>query len=119
MASMKQIKEIAKTLDIDSMDYMHIGIRVQEDTYGAKIGDKITHCSKVWVDGDETDEELDGVSALDPSLVKYFPKLYDYSAYIGNVVLILGTDNDTEIGEDVGEIIMDQPTVLDIIYVEE
>lgn len=116
MASMKRIKEIAQSLDTDSMDYMEIGIRVQEDTFGAKVGDTISHCSKVWDDGEELDEELNGVSALDPSMVRY---ISDYTGYFGNVVLVLGTDGNVRSGEDAGEIVMERPTIIDIIYIEE
>ena len=58
-----RIKEI---IDKYELDYNYIGIRVQEEEF--ELG-SMDHVSKVWVDGDETDEELDGVCVMDRTMV--------------------------------------------------
>lgn len=113
MASMKSIREAIKRIDIDDLTdaYGFIGIRVQEETYGLTVGDTVAHNSKVWVDGDETDEELDGVSAMN---INALDAVQGY--YFGACVLILGS-NYAGYGEDAGEIIMRDAKVLAIIDV--
>lgn len=111
MASMKCILKAIKAVDIDAIgeEYGYIGIRVQEEAFGLKVGDTVTHNSMVWVDGDETDEELDGVSAMDINHIDIVD-----CEYFGNCVLVLGS-NYTELGEDLGEIIMKDAKVLAVI----
>ena len=118
---MAKLGEVLKTLadaniDIDALEdrFAFLGVRVQEETYGLSVSDKIVHSSRVWVDGDETDEELDGVCATNYSNGVYLTQ----NEYFGRYVLLLG-DNKAEYGEDDGEIIMYCPTVLAIWEVEE
>lgn len=50
---------IAKAEELlDTIDQQFIGVRTQEQPF--ELG-PIDHVSQVWVDGDETDEELDGI----------------------------------------------------------
>lgn len=111
MASMKNIKEALKGIDLEelSMEYGYIGIRVQEEEYGAKVGEEVEHCSKVWIDGYETDEEIDGVCAMDVDMLDCVE-----GEYFGDVVLVLGS-NKADYGVDAGEIIMQDATILAVI----
>jgi len=111
MASMAKIRKALESIDLEEMgmEYAYIGIRVQEEAYGAKVGEAVDHCSKVWIDGDETDEELDGVCAMNASQLGCVG-----CEYFGNVVLVLGADR-VDYGEDAGEIIMQDATILAVI----
>jgi len=112
MKSFKEIYEIAqKVKDISNYDY--IGIRVQED-FNEKIGDTLTHRSFVWVDGEETTELLNGVCAVDVNRLNHTFAIGN-GAYSGDVVLILGCNGYCDRGEDVAEIIMENPIIIDII----
>lgn len=111
---MKEIKKAIETVDVEELGeaYGYIGIRVQEESFGLSVGDTVEHNSKVWVDGDETDDELDGICALNYNMLD---KIGDKNGeYFGACILVLGSDN-TEYGEDYGEIIMQDAQVLAII----
>ena len=96
---------IAKVNEIwEESEYETFGIRVQEEAF--ELG-KIDHVSKVWIDGEETDEELDGFCAVKPAM-------YQPGYYNGKHIAILGCNNCTT-GEDAGEIIMEDAEVLYII----
>ena len=69
--------------------------------------------SSVWVDGEMTGDTVNGVSAIDVNQARYL----DNVSYSGGVVLILGGDR-AEGGYDPSEIVMDNPKILDIKYVE-
>lgn len=108
----KQITEIAKKVMEQNYDFDHIGLRVQESDHGTSAGEEIEHLSRHWIDGDMTDDEIDGICAIDArSAAK---RVLKFGAYMGNVVLVLGS-NRRAYGEDDGEIIMHNPIVLDII----
>lgn len=115
MASMKSIREAIRKIDIDAMEdeYAYIGIRVQEEAYGLTVGDTVYHYSKVWVDGEETDEELDGVCAMSINLLDIVEGFY-----FGKCVLVLGS-NYAGYGVDPGEIVMRDAKVLAIINVDD
>ena len=106
--TIKQIAE-AQTARLSEWDY--VGVRVQESAYGVQIGDTMTHESNVWLDGEMTDEMLDGVSAVSVKLARH---MNDFESYTGDVAIILGS-NRASYGEDETEIIMRRPTVLEII----
>jgi hypothetical protein len=111
MKSFKEIYEIAQRVK-ENNDYDFIGIRVQEFN-DKKIGDTLTHRSSVWVDGEETTELLNGVCAVNSKNMNFTFGLSN-GGYSGDVVLILGC-NDAERGEDVSEIIMNNPIIIDIL----
>ena len=102
----KQIANEAKKHLNDQYDF--IGIRIQEDTYGASIGDNVTHNSSVWDDGNQTEEYLDGVCAIDVTSKR------DTAGYAGNIALVLGSYSVWG-GEDPAELIMQDAVILDII----
>ena len=109
----EQIKEIAKKIQTSNYNYDFIGIRVQEENTN-NIGDTIYHKSYVWDDGNITDEELNGICAIEIQVAR---KLIDYGGYQGKYAYILGSDYCTK-GNDVGEIIMKDAIVLDVIIVD-
>ncbi len=118
MASNKAVRKAIENAEIDmeafEEDYAYIGIRVQEETFGLNVGDKVIHNSRVWVDGEETEEELDGVSAT-----MYSAMDRTDNEYMGRYILILGDNKMSGYGEDEGEIILRYPTVLAILKVED
>lgn len=89
------------------MDYEYIGIRFQEQEF--ELGE-LDHVSSVWVDGDETDEELDGVSVID---VQKLGAL-NQTTYFGDHIAVIG-GNAATYGEDLGELVIEEPVVLEII----
>lgn len=93
------MRKIVADLDLDSK-YGYIGIRTQEVpfTVGA-----MSHCSRVWNDGEETDAELPGVCVTSINacvLPQYFGE---------HVAIVCG--NIAEYGEDEGELIIADPVV--------
>lgn len=88
-------------------DYEYVGIRVQ-DSIPFEMGE-MSHVSNVWIDGDDTGEELPGVCVIDARLahlaVNYFG---DHAAIV--------CGNHAEYGEDDGELIISDPVVVDILF---
>jgi len=112
MKSFKEIYEIAQKVR-ENKDFDFIGVRVQED-FNEKIGDTLTHRSFVWIDGEETTELLNGVCAIDANNLNHTFAISN-GAYSGDVILILGCNGYCSRGEDVAEIIMNNPTIINII----
>ena len=115
----KEIHWIAKRVAHYYDEFEYVGLRVQDGTYGLKIGDEVTHLSRRWVDGEMTDEILDGICAIDAQSAA--GRVLDFGAYEGNVVLVLGGSY-CEDGEDDREIILTSSwgypvVVVDIIHV--
>jgi len=108
----KEIKQISKEAANENYPYDNVGIRVQESTYGLKVGDRMEHQSSVWEDGEKTVDLLNGVSAISIRGASY---MSDSSGYSGDYVLILGSDR-AEGGYDPEETVMYNPTILDIKY---
>lgn len=105
------IKQIAAAQTAHLSEWDYVGVRVQEDAYGVQVGDTMTHESNIWIDGEMTDETLDGVSAVSVKLAKH---MNDFESYTGDVAIILGS-NRASYGEDETEIIMRAPVVLGIV----
>lgn len=82
----------------------YTGIRVQEVPF--ELGE-IDHCSRVWIDGDETDEELDGICVTKPEHMSSNEYYGEYAAII--------TGDLVEYGEDLGEMILTNARVVAII----
>ena len=91
-------------------EYEYVGIRTQEEPF--ELGE-MDHVSHIWVDGDDTGEELDGVSALSLTS-KYIDWTKLASAYYGDHVAII-CGYSASWGEDDGEIIIEDPEVVEII----
>ena len=97
---MNRIKEI-----MENSDYEYIGVRVQDKEF--KDGEILDN-SFVWVDGEMTDEELPGTCAV---------KLEDAqlaNSYFGEHVALIGS-NTMEYGQDLGEIILRDAEVMEVL----
>lgn len=94
--------------DDNAFDY--IGVRTQEQEF--ELG-TIDHTSKVWIDGEETDEELDGLCVTDYEnpAVKAHGSDRSGSCYFGDHVALIGYNYGSD-GEDDGEIIARDPEVI-------
>ena len=99
------IRTIIDENDLD-FDYGYVGVRVQDEPF--ELG-KIDHLSHIWVDGDDTEEELDGICATRIDCLDILP--YEY--FGDHVAIIVG--NRATYGEDVGEIIIEDATVAEIL----
>ena len=97
---MERIEEIK-----DKYDFGYIGVRVQEDPF--TLGETLDN-SFVWVDGEMTDEELDGTCAVKIDEAELAKR------YFGDYVAIIGGDS-MEYGHDLGEIIIRNAEVLEIV----
>ncbi len=113
MAKYAKMAEIATEHKNKDYDYDCIGIRAQE--VPASVGEIIDHCSLIWDDGEQTDEELIGVCAIDINQC-VSRNSNKYLSYPGEYVLVLGC-NRADGGEDIGEIIMVNPVVLAVYHV--
>lgn len=98
----EKIRELEKEY---SWDYEQVCIRVQGVPF--ELGE-MEHQSSVWVDGDETDERLDGISTLS---VKY---AQNAEFYFGDHLAIVA-GNEYSYGQDAGEVIIRDPVVLEIL----
>jgi hypothetical protein len=117
LTNSKELKKIAEEVVAKDYPYEHVGLRVQQSTYGLVIGDEITHESNRWNDGEMLDEMIGGISAVSASLAEKYD--LGFGAYEGCVVLVIGS-NSASHGHDDGEIIMhpsygQHPVILDII----
>ena len=87
-----------------------VAIRTQDVPF--ELGE-MDHKSLVWVDGEETDEELDGVSATDCTIVEEV-KWHTgerFGSYPGQYTAIIGGNRYTY-GEDAGEVVIEDAEVL-------
>ena len=101
--TMKQrLAEVAEEL---FFNYEVVAIRVQEVPF--ELG-AIDHVSSVWVDGEETDEELDGICAIRAKDVD------KSDTYFGDHVAIIAGNRYTY-GEDIGEVIIEDAEVVEIL----
>lgn len=89
----------------ENSEYEYIGVRVQENEF---TKGEILDNSFVWVDGEMTDEELDGTCAVKLEDVKLA------NGYFGDHVAIIGGDY-MEYGQDLGEIIIRDAEVLEVL----
>ena len=101
----ERIREIVDEQEL-YFEYGYIGVRVQEESF--ELG-TLNHCSHIWDDGEDTGEELDGVCAVHVDHLEAVTCEY----YGDHVAIICG--NRAEMGEDVGEIIIEDAVVAAII----
>lgn len=97
-----KINEMADSL---FYDYEVVGVRVQEQPF--ELGE-LRHVSHVWVDGDDTGEELPGVC-----VVKAEHSDRGHLYFGDHVAIIAG--NRYSYGEDPGEIIIEDPVVVEVL----
>ena len=91
-------------------EYSRFGIRIQEQPF--ELG-AMDHNSKVWIDEDETDEELNGVCAIDLNAPEAAESL-NGNGYFGSYIALIAS-NSYEYGFDAGEVILKDAEVLYII----
>ena len=101
------IKRIVEEMNLN-WNYEFVGVRVQEVPF--ELG-AIDHKSHVWIDGEETDEELDGICTCKVDRLKC--KSYE-GYYVGDHAAII-CGNEGEYGEDDGEIIIRDAEVVKIL----
>ena len=101
------IEQVKKISEENDMDYECIAIRVQDVPF--ELGE-MSHISHRWDDGDDTGEELDGVSGTKVSSIKANASAYYYGEYLA---VIAG--NYYTYGEDAGEVVISDPQVIAII----
>lgn len=104
----KRLKDVAEEL---FYEYEVVAIRVQEPPFS--LGE-INHVSHVWVDGEETEEELNGICGI---CSEYAEKVFGSpfsGGYFGDHAAIIA-GNHYELGEDFGEVIISDPVVVEII----
>lgn len=104
-----ELKEMIDNNDWD-IEYGKFGIRIQELPF--ELG-PMDHNSRVWVDGEETDEELDGVCAIDLNAPEAAESLKG-NGYFGSYIALIAS-NSYEYGFDAGEVILKDAEVLYII----
>ena len=108
------IKELRAMAEKYTDRYQYVGVRTQEEPF--ELGE-VGHRSSVWVDGDETTSELNGLSATDinsRALRMHTDSDPIYGFYFGDHKAIVAGDF-AERGEDPGEIIISDPVVVEII----
>lgn len=109
-----ELKTLIETVTEDDL-HCYFGVRTQDEPFEMGAMDHVSH---VWVDGEETDEELDGVSVTDIDSRKLRMHCDDYNAlegrYAGSHCAIIA-GNRAEMGEDEGEIVIQDPVVIYII----
>lgn len=87
-------------------DYEKFSIRVQDVPF--KLG-SMEHVSHIWVDGEDSGNELDGICSQDVESLEKYPHEYfgEYAAIVAG--------NEYSYGEDAGEIIIRDPVVVKIL----
>lgn len=85
------------------------GVRIQTRPFA--IG-PVDHVSHRWIDGEETDEELSGISVLSTGDIDTLTR--QARSYHGKHVAIIGGGL-SEYGEDIGEIILKDAEVICIL----
>ena len=111
-----ELIELANSLEFET-DYDKVALRIMDtdyDGYDLQVGE-IAPASWRWEDGDHTNDELNGTSAIDLDWL-WTRKDGDhyFGAYSGRRVWILGSYY-AEGGEDAGEIVMRDAEILQII----
>ena len=106
MFSIEMIGNINRLIDELELDceYDYIGVRVQETPF--ELG-PIDHLSHVWVDNEDTGEELPGICA---TRINSLGENYYYGDH---AAIICGYS--AEYGQDVGEIIIADAIVAAVI----
>ena len=108
MMSIDEIKEM-----VEDREYDYIGLRIEENV-NYEIGDT-ANVSRVWDNNELTGETLDGTCCIGMKWAEDVERAMEIAkAYCGDRwYLIAG--NDAEYGEDDGEIIIEDATVVAIV----
>ena len=110
----EMIEEIMKA--VSETDYEYYGIRV-DNGKNYCIGDR-TDDSRIWIDGDPTDETVDGTSCVG---FRFNAEKNDLESalsiaekYYGDRIYLIGS-NSMEYGEDAGEYILKDAEVIAVL----
>lgn len=95
---------------VEQGDYEHYGLRVTDIRGRELVGEQLAP-SRIWIDGEPTEEYLAGTSAVLVSPRKIDRALRILSQYVGDTILLLGSRG-YEDGQDEGEAVMREPVVL-------
>lgn len=109
------VKEILDMASEYKDDYETIAIRTQDVPFDAS---GISHNSKIWVNGEELSDELDGISATDINSAMIVMHSSEHTPrtgyYYGNYVAIVCGDLNG-MGDDEGEVIIKNAKVLKVL----
>lgn len=111
MKTVDEIKSIAKKYQ---REYEIVAIRTQDTPF--ELG-SMKHSSLVWVDGEETEEGVNGVCATDIDskyIAAHTDGGYRFMKYDGDHVAIIA-GNSYSIGNDGGEVVIHDAVVVEII----
>lgn len=98
---------------IENSEYGYLGIRV-DDGVEYNIGDCVA-ASRVWDDGDPTDETLNGTSCIGIRYAEDIDKALDLAGYYyGDHIYLIG-GNSMEHGEDAGEYVIEDAVVVEVL----
>lgn len=95
---------------IDEGEYEIVAIRTQDEPF---VLGEIDHLSHVWVDGEDTGDELDGICASTIRGAKYHTDAAN--DYYGGAHTAIICGNRYTWGEDDAEVIIEDATVVRII----
>lgn len=118
MNTIETINEMLSNTNFDK-----IGLRVMTGGAIVNVGDNMAN-SMVWVDGEMTSEELDGVSCLDLKFDGYeinektFVKMMNQAAAYGlqnQIVIVGGMTADSYEGNDMNEVVIANAVCLMVI----
>jgi len=111
MVTGRQLDELRAKVRAEAWGYPCVGLRVVSNNT-IQRGDTLPPSYR-WVDGEPTDELLDGTSAVDIKSRGSIP-----CDYRGTRVLVVG-GTDVGSGEDVGEVLVEHAVVLAIYEFED
>ncbi len=111
---MKKITTIEELMEIlESGEYNYYGLRGATNHDVANIERGYLDRSYNWVDGEKTDEQLDGTCALsvgdflsEREILRRYNRIAMYTAQHGTETILLIADNNQEYGEDENEVIL-------------
>lgn len=107
--TINEIKEL-----IGKEEFAHYGIRCEEDTM-RQVGEELDN-SRIWIDNEPTEETLNGTSCIGIESAEDVGKAMELiKNYYGNCLYIIAGDY-REYGEDEGEHIIQNATVVARIY---
>jgi hypothetical protein len=109
------IAEIIEAAESYEEDYEVVGIRTQEIPF--ELG-AISHLSKVWYDGEETDDFLEGIccTSINSHSVKMHSSEHDsWSGYYYGDYAAIVCGNEYTMGEDDGEVVIMDAVVVKIL----
>lgn len=89
-------------------DHEAVGVRVQDVPFSPG---SMSHRSHVWDNGDDTGEELPGVSTMRWDSINEAQR---HGYYYGDHVAVIA-GNSWDYGEDAGEIVIHDPIVIEIL----